>query len=195
MTAYRISLPIDPRATDARSAEMLEQTQRSVGMVPNMYVAMSHSPGALETYLLGYKRFRELSGLTPPEQEVVFLTISVENGCRYCVGAHSFIADNMSRLAQDVTEAIRSGAEISDPRLAALAAFTRVMFRTRGRPGEEDVRAFLGAGFVERQILDIVLAIAVKTISNYANHVFATPLDELFASRAWTPPAPARGTE
>lgn len=195
MTAYRISLPIDPRATDPRGAEMLAQTQRSVGMVPNMYVAMSHAPGALETYMLGYKQFRELSGFTPPEQEVVFLTVSVENGCRYCVAAHSFVADNMSKLAREVTDAIRSGTELPDPRLAALAAFTRVMFRTRGRPCEEDVRAFLAAGFAERQILDIVLAIAVKTISNYTNHVFATPLDQIFASRAWTPPAPASSAE
>jgi hypothetical protein len=53
-------------------------------------------------------------------------------------------------------------------------------------PGRADVEAFLASGYSEQQILEIVLAIAVKTLSNYANHLFHTPVDSLFASRAWT---------
>ena len=45
--------------------------------------------------------------------------------------------------------------------------------------------------FTEHQILYIVLAISVKTLSNYSNHLFHTQLDERFASRAWTAPAKA----
>ncbi|MCS7704844.1 hypothetical protein N0018_34145, partial [Pseudomonas aeruginosa] len=46
-------------------------------------------------------------------------------------------------------------------------------------------RPSLAAGYGERQVLEIVLALAVKTLSNYANHLFHTPLDEMFADRAW----------
>ncbi len=181
-------LPVDAETADPRVREILEATRKAIGMVPNMYLRIGVSPGALETYRLGYERFRKESGFTPAEQEVVFLTVSFENGCEYCVAAHSVIADTASRVPREVTEAIRSGAEIPDPKLRALAAFTRTMVAKRGRPSSEDVAAFVAAGYSERQVLEIVLAVAVKTISNWVNHVFDTPVDKPFQARAWTPP-------
>lgn len=194
MTDHRMSLaPVTPETAEPRVREILETTKKQIGMVPNMYLRIGVSPGALETYRLGYDRFRKESGFTPAEQEVVFLTVSFENACEYCMAAHSVIADTSSRVAGEVTDALRAGAEIPDPRLRALSAFTRAMLAKRGRPSREDVDAFLAAGFGERQVMEIVLAIAVKTISNYTNHLFATPLDTPFERRAWSaPPLPAR---
>jgi AhpD family alkylhydroperoxidase len=149
-----------------------------------MYLAMANSPGLLETYLDGYARFRQDSGFSPTEQEVVLLTISRSNGCDYCMAAHSMIADKAG-APTSVTDAIREGRDIPDPKLAALSVFVDRMLSTRGRPGPDDVASFLAAGYSERQILEIVLAIAVKTLSNYTNHLFGTPLDERFAGRKW----------
>lgn len=129
---------------------------------------MANSPGLLDTYVHGYERFRALSGFTPAEQEVVLLAVSRENGCTYCVAAHSFIADRMSGVPAAVTDAILDGRPIPDARLAALHDFTRTMVAKRGLPDKADVSAFLAAGYSERQTLEVVLAIAVKTLSNYA---------------------------
>ncbi len=115
----------------------------------------------------------------------MLLAVSRENGCTYCVAAHSFIADKMSGVPEAVTNAIRDGQPIPDARLAALHDFTRTMVIKRGLPDKTDVSAFLAAGYSERQILEVVLAIAVKTLSNYANHLFHTPVDGMFAGRAW----------
>jgi alkylhydroperoxidase family enzyme len=59
------------------------------------------------------------------------------------------------------------------------------MVETRGLPAEEHVTAFLDAGFTERDVLEVVLAIAVKTISNFTNHLFHTSAEPVFARRAW----------
>ena len=118
---------------------------------------------------------------------MVFLTISYDNGCHYCMAAHSMIADKASGVPEAVTEAIRAGKPIADEKLAALAGFTRRMVNTGGKPANADVRAFLNAGYSERHILEIILAIAVKTLSNYSNHVFHTPVDEVFAAYKWSP--------
>jgi alkylhydroperoxidase family enzyme len=59
------------------------------------------------------------------------------------------------------------------------------MVQTRGRPSEQDVADFLAAGYSEPQVLEIILAIAVKTLSNYTNHLFGTPVDAAFAARIW----------
>jgi uncharacterized peroxidase-related enzyme len=196
-TAYRTTLPqLAPENADPKARELLERAKKQLGMIPNMYAAMANAPEALDTYLYGYERFRKESGFTPAEQEVVFLTISYENGCEYCMAAHSAIADTRSGVPRAVTEAIRAGTEIGDPRLRALSEFTRALLNKRGRPDQGDVDSFLAAGFSEKQVLDIVLALAVKTISNYTNHIFDTAVDAPFKAREWkrtdAAPRPAR---
>ncbi|MCB1764459.1 MAG: carboxymuconolactone decarboxylase family protein [Candidatus Competibacteraceae bacterium] len=186
LSEYQLTLnPITLDNANPEAQAVLEKAQAQVGFIPNMYARMVHSPGLLTTYLDGYERFRQQSGFTPAEQEVVFLTISRENGCEYCMGAHSVIADNMSKVPTAVTDALREGAPLPDAKLAALSVFTQVMVRQRGLPSRAQVADFLSAGYTERQMLEIVLAIAVKTLSNYANHLFHTPLDSVFAARAW----------
>ncbi len=183
---HKLTLPtMHPDQAEPLARDRLREAQKKLGFVPNMYNVMANSPGLLDTYIHGYNHFRESSGFTPAEQEVVLLAISRENGCTYCVAAHSFIADKMSGVPVNVTDAIRDGQSIPDARLAALHDFTRTMVVKRGLPSKADVRAFLVAGYGERQILEIVLAVAVKTLSNYANHLFHTPVDAMFASRVW----------
>ena len=190
--AHRMTLPAVTLETAKPAVrEMLEATKKQIGMIPNMYVNMATAPGVLETYQFGYQRFRQESGFTPAEQEVVFLTVSFENGCEYCMAAHSVIADTASRVPRPVTDALRAGGEIPDARLRAVSALTRAVVQKRGRPSREDVGAFLAAGFAEWQVLEIVLAVAVKTISNYVNHLFETTVDAPFQTRSWK----ASGTE
>ncbi|CAG4927258.1 unnamed protein product [Acidocella sp. C78] len=160
---------------------VLEKAKAQVGFIPNMYANMANSPGFLETYLDGYARFRADSGMTPVEQEVVFLVISRANGCGYCTAAHSMIADKMSKVPADVLAALREGRTIADAKLAELARFTQVIFDTRGRPTQQDLESFRAAGYADRHALEIVLAMAVKTLSNYANHLFHTEVDNMFA--------------
>ena len=164
---------------------LLEAAEARLGFVPNMYKGMAIAPGVLDTYMHGYELFRQNSGFTPPEQEVIFLTISRCNGCEYCVSAHSMLAENVSSVPGPTLEAIREGQSIPDSRLAALSRFTQVMFETRGRPGDADVQAFMDAGFAEEHIMQIILALAVKTLSNYSNHVTRPALDEAFSAHAW----------
>ena len=185
-SAFNTSLsPVTITTVDDRSKPILEDVIKKNGQVPNMYANMVNSPGVLETYLHGYDIFRRESGFTPVEQEVVFLSISFENACNYCMAAHSVIADRMSMVPVEVTDAIRNGTVIPNSRLQALSVFTKEMFQTRGRPSREAATDFLNAGYDERKILEIILALAVKTLSNYSNHVFGTEVDKSFQSRAW----------
>lgn len=172
---------------DPRAKTNLESAEKSLGFIPNMYAYMANAPILLDSYLYTYRLFRQESGFTPVEQEVVFLTISRENGCHYCVAAHSFVADAMSKVPAEVTDAIRDGHNIPDAKLQALNTYTKVILNSRGHPCQESTAAFLATGYTEQHILNIVQAIAVKVMSNYANHLFGTPLDEVFKGRTWQP--------
>lgn len=174
--------PVDHATSSGAQKQVLDTALKQVGFIPNMYAGMANAPAVLSTYLHGYGLFRTESGLTPAEQEVVFLAVSKTNNCTYCVAAHSMIADKKSGVPAEVLKAIRAGTPIPDARLAALYALTEEMVRQQGNPDAAKIKAFLDAGFAEKDILYIVLAISVKTLSNYTNHLFATPVDAGFAA-------------
>ena len=184
---YKLDLAaVEVEKAAPKVQQLLTSTKKNMGFIPNMYANMANSYGLLATYEKGYELFRNETDFSASEQEVILLTISHENGCDYCVSAHSFVADNMSKVPTAVTDAIRNDEPILDARLAALSDFTRTLLQKRGFPNNADVVPFFDAGYQRHHILEIILAISVKTISNYANHIFHTELDGVFSPRQWS---------
>lgn len=181
-----LSLPARTAADpDPAVAEVLTESKRRTGRIPHMYGRMANVPGLLQTYLTGYAALRQNSDFTPAELQLVLLAISRENGCEYCVAAHSALAD-AARVPTELVDAVREGGPLTDARLDALVSFTIAMSASRGLPSAVDLDAFLAQGYTEYDVLQIVLAIGVKTLSNYTNHLFHTPIDPAFAARSWT---------
>lgn len=175
--------PHTPDSAPAGARPGLEKARQAYGFVPNLIAVLAESPATLDAYqALG--GFLAGSTFTPAEQQLLLLTVSRVNGCAYCVAAHTGGA-RRAALAADVIEAVRNGTTIPDTRLAALHAFAVRMVEARGWLGDAEVPAFLDAGFTRAQVLEVVLAVAMKTISNYTNHLSATPLDEQMAPLRW----------
>jgi len=161
---------VDHTTAQGPQKEILDTALKQVGFIPNMYANMANAPAVLSTYLHGYGLFRNESGLKPPEQEVVFLAVSQANGCKYCTAAHSMIAEKMSGVPAYVLQAIRSHQPIPDEKLAALYAVSTEMVKTQGKPSSAAVKAFIDAGFQERDLLYIILAVAVKTLRDHVQN-------------------------
>ncbi len=177
----------DLDSAPAESRAVMESAQQAYGMLPNLYRKMAESPALIR----GYAELGSIfagSSLSAVEQQVVLLATSAANGCSYCVGAHSVMAD-MTKVPPAVTDAIRDGSPVPDARLQALRSFTQLLVAGRGWVAEADQQALLDAGYSRAQLLDVVLGVGLKTLSNYANHIMQTELDEPFAGRAWQPPA------
>ena len=182
------TLNLEPKTietADTVSRKILENTEKSMGMIPNMYSGMANNTALLDGYVYAYNSFRTNSGFTSQEQEVVFLSVSFENQCEYCMAAHSFVGDNMTNVPIEVTDAIRNNSEIPDDKLKALSLFTKAVTSKRGLPSKKDIVNFLSAGYSEKHILGVIAGVGVKTMSNYFNHLFNTPIDEAFQSRIW----------
>ncbi len=163
----------------------LAGAQSKFGFVPNLIGMLADAPAAVAGYLGIGEQFDKCS-FTPAERHVVLLAVSYENACDYCMAAHTVVA-GMSKVPAAAIEALRSGGPLPDARLEALAQFTRAVVRERGRVSERDLAAFLAAGFTQSQVLEVVLGVAMKTLSNYANHIARTPLDTAFAAARWEP--------
>lgn len=171
---------------DAISSKHLQAAKDGMGMIPNMYAGMANNTALFDGYIQSYKTFRQNSGFTAQEQEVIFLSISYENDCEYCMVAHSFVADKMSKVPVEITNAIRDNSEIFDLKLKALSDFSKVMIAKNGRPSAEDKASFLKVGYTQEHILGVIAGVGVKTMSNYFNHNFHQEIDEAFASRVWS---------
>ncbi len=170
------------------SRPILEKAQKTLGFVPNLYGIFAESPAMLEAYATLGGIFDRSTSFSATERQVVLLTAIFENECDYCMAAHSTIA-GMQCVPDDVVQALRGGEPIPDARLEALSDFARKVVRERGWVSEGDVQAFLDAGFTQAQLLEVILGIGMKTLSNYANHIARTPVDEAFQANAWTPPS------
>jgi len=171
---------LDENVENLKTAELLKSAKSKLGFIPNLYAVMGNSEGLLETYITGDERFRQLSHFTPTEQEIIYLAISSENKCDYCVSAHTAIAKNMTKIPVEVVDSLIKGVEIKDSKLNALFKFTKLLVNHRGWSDKEDMDAFLAEGYTEQDVLYIVLAIGIKTFSNYTNHLAHTPIDEAF---------------
>lgn len=183
MTKFKIHAP--DSAPEA-SRLLLKQIEDGFGFVPNLFGALAESRATLEGYLKLDATFRD-SSLSRVEQQVVILTASFENGCEYCMSAHTATAKE-AKVTGDVLAALRGGGELPNERLNALRTFTRTVVRERGWASEQDLQSFLDAGFTRGQVLEVILGVALKTLSNYANHVVHPPLDAAFEESAWQRP-------
>jgi uncharacterized peroxidase-related enzyme len=188
MNAHRLHLPVHTSQTaPAASRDLLESTQAKLGFVPNLFGMLANAPALLEGYLTLSGIF-DTTSLSATERQVVLLAVSFENGCDYCMAAHTAIA-RMQKVDPGVLAALREGLPIGDGRLQALRGFTAEVARSRGWPTQEAVSRFVSAGYTPVQALEVVLGVGVKTLSNYANHLAGTPLDAAFAPAQWSKPA------
>lgn len=165
---------------------LLEKSRKNFGMVPNLYGVMAESPPVLEAYQVLGMLFRSTS-LSTTEQHVVWLTINFENNCHYCVPAHTASA-KMDDVPEAVINALRDGNPLPEPKLEALRRFTVAVVNKRGLVSQDDLSAFADAGFNRQQVLEVILGVTHKVLSNYTNHIADTPLDEPFKQYAWEKP-------
>lgn len=180
MTAFALHTPATAPGT---SAERLAVIERMYGFIPNVFAVLAESPAVLEGFQSLHDSFGKGS-FTATEREVVLISTSIENGCTFCVAAHTALARKQG-IPDAVIQALRDGRPLPDAKLNALYRFTRVMTANRGTVSQLEIDAFLAAGYDNRAMLDVVLGVALMVISNYGNRLAGTPLNDAFKPFVW----------
>ncbi|MGZ0654992.1 carboxymuconolactone decarboxylase family protein [Coraliomargarita sp. W4R53] len=165
------------------SKPLLEKSLKANGMIANLHGVMAEAPGLLEGYQVLHQLFAN-SSFNKEEITVVWQTINVEHGCHYCVPAHTGIAHGM-KVDAALTEALRNRTAMPTEKLQVLQDTTLAMTRKRGKLTDAEIEAFYAVGYGQRQLLEIVLGLSQKVMSNYVNHIAETPLDAPFQQFAW----------
>jgi len=165
------------------SKPLLEDSLKGFGMVPGLHAVLAGSPETLEAYKALHGLFQN-SSFDNDELTVVWQTINVEHECHYCIPAHTAIA-HMMKVDAAITEALRNRTALPNEKLQALHETTLSIVRNRGKISDAELDKFYGVGYEEKHVLQIILGLAQKTISNYTNHIANTPIDEPFQKFAW----------
>lgn len=167
-----------------KSKAILEGAQKQMGIVPGLYAVMAESPETLKAYTQLHQLFTATS-FDAQELTVVWQTINVEHECHYCVPAHTGIAHSM-KVDPALTEALRNDEAMPTAKLQALKEFTLAVVRERGNVSNAQLEAFFAAGYGHQQVLEVILGLSQKVISNYVNHLADTPVDTVFEKFAWS---------
>lgn len=172
--------PLTVQSAPEGSRSVMEQIQKSFGFIPNLMATFANSPAVLKGYMALDAEFEKT--FTAAERQTILLTASVENSRAYCTAAHSTILKGMLKVPAEVVAAIRSGHSTGSPKHDVLIALVREIVRERGHVSQQTIEKFLAAGYRREQVMEVLLGVALKTISNYLDHISATTIDAAFSA-------------
>ena len=178
-TQTNLFAPVGVETAPEKSRPFLEKIQKSFKFIPNLFGAFANSPVLLEGYL-GLEGVFDKGSLSAVERSIVLLAASVENSCRYCTAAHSTVLKAFLHVPSEVVSAVRSNQPLPDPKLNSLVVLTREIVSERGHVGAQTIENFLAAGYRKDQILEVRIGVALKTMSNYLDHISPAELDQSF---------------
>jgi uncharacterized peroxidase-related enzyme len=152
---------------------IFDHMQSAFGVVPNLYATFAMNDTALGDYLALQNRKATLSA---KEREVINLVVSQVNDCKYCVPAHTMLA-KMNGFTDDQILQIRRAQITFNDKYAALASFVKETTINRGRPSQNATDALFEAGYTKANLVDVMMIIGDKIISNYLHNVTQIPVD------------------
>ena len=170
MTTFNI--PTREAVSPANQA-LFDNLKKGLGMVPNLYATLAHSETALDTYLTLQNAKSSINGKA---REVINLVVSQVNGCEYCLAAHTVIGGMVGFSPEQVIE-IRGGRASFDLKLDALARLVHSIAIKRGHADPVLVDAFLAAGWTQGNMVDAIVVIGDKTVTNYLHGSTKVPVD------------------
>ncbi|WP_085900861.1 carboxymuconolactone decarboxylase family protein [Kiloniella majae] len=178
---------LDEETAPAKSVPFLAQAKAAFGLIPNVEKVMSQAPSLLASYMTAWGEFNE-SSLSEVERQIVYQTVNFENNCQYCMPWHTILSE-MAKMDVEDVEALRLGGALSNRKHEALRLFTQDLVRTNGSIAPHALKSFLESGYTERQALEVILGISVKTMSNFTNAIAQTPLDKEASHKEWIKPS------
>ncbi|MBI5427775.1 MAG: carboxymuconolactone decarboxylase family protein [Nitrospinae bacterium] len=148
---------------------VLIKIKERYGFVPNLASYVAESPLVLGAVLNLSETFDKTS-FTEVERQIVLLTVSMLNRCDYCKTAHTALC-RLAEIDDRTLEAALALEKLPDAKLNALRDFAKALVEEKGWVDGDKVRKFLAAGYSKAQVFEAALGVALKTLTNYCNHL------------------------
>lgn len=116
------------------------------------------------------------TSLSNKEKEIVNLAVSEANDCKYCKAAHTALA-KMNGFTDEQALELRKGSASFDNKFDALVKFSKNVTETSGHVDTEVLESFFKAGYNQGNLVDVIIQIGEKTITNYLHSITQIPID------------------
>ena len=161
------ALTIEQAAPVAQT--LLNGAKAKLGMVPNLFSTLAHSPAALTGYLQLNDALQQ-GALSAKDREIVSIAAAQFNGCGYCLSAHTLMGKGAG-LSPEAIAGARQGQG------SPVATLTHQVLRSRGQISDGELAAARAAGLSDAQIAEVVAAVALNVLTNYFNNLAGTAID------------------
>ena len=104
------------------------------------------------------------------------LAVSQVNECNYCLAAHTAIGKMNGFNDAQILE-LRGGSASFDNKLAALANLAKDITENRGAASDTALEQFFSAGYTKENLVDTIVLVGDKTISNYLHKTTDVAVD------------------
>lgn len=165
---------IDPASASGAAKPLLDAVQASIGMTPNLFRVLAHSPKALEG-LLSLNGAAAGFALDAATRERIALAVAESNGCEYCLSAHTAIGRGAGLSSEEMLRN-RAGSS-TDARAAAVVAFARLVNDQRGSLTDAEFAAARAAGLSDAEIVEIIATVALNFFTNIVNKAVRVDID------------------
>ncbi|HSO07299.1 MAG TPA: carboxymuconolactone decarboxylase family protein, partial [Pelomicrobium sp.] len=98
-----------------------------------------------------------------------------ENGCQYCVSAHTAIGRHAGLSNEEMLLNRQGGS--GDARAAAAVAFAKALNEHLGEVTTAEFEAVRAAGFSDGEIVEIITAVALNVFTNLLGKSTLIPID------------------
>jgi len=154
---------VDPKTATGEARELLDGVRQQLGIVPNFIRALANSPRALSAFLGLYGPLGG-AAIDKATQERIALVVAEENGCQYCVSAHTAIGRGAGLSNEEMLRNRRG--DSGDAKAAAAVAFAKALNRHRGEVTTGEFEAVRAAGFSDGEIVEIITLVALNAFTN-----------------------------
>jgi uncharacterized peroxidase-related enzyme len=156
------------------AAGLLDAVQQQLGVTPNLFKTLAHSPAGLQSLVAQVAALGQGS-VSARLRELLALAVAGTNDCEYCASAHTALGQMAKVPSPELTQALK--AESPDPKTNAALRFAKAVVDSRGKVSDAQLAAVRAAGWSDGQVLEIVSHVAINVFTNYVNLVAQTEID------------------
>lgn len=165
---------IETATANAEQKALLDAIQGQLGMVPNFLKVFANSPVALRAFL-GLHGIANDGTLDAPTRERIALALAQQNGCEYCVSAHTAIGRKAGLSGDEMTAARNGGSE--DAQAAVAVKFAQSLMEKKGEISAVELAEIRGAGYSESDIVEIITHVGMNFLTNILGKASRVEID------------------
>ena len=100
--------PISENEATGKVKEVFDEIKsaRKITEVPNFWKYLANSPETLERTWNSLKQVMKAGALDPVVKELIYVAVSITNGCEYCIKSHSLAAKKKGATDEMLNEMI-----------------------------------------------------------------------------------------